>query len=122
MLSASAMAGLPFVLISTFYIVVFAAPLALLLLIMLLNKNYEVFTKPKALFYAIECLIIGLIIAFILTPDPYRVYLLLTTILLAIIGIAAEMTYVYYSGVDLSKNLVKVYPEPHSDHHTEPDH
>ena len=87
MLSGTSVVGLPFVDNYIFYITVYLSPLALLVLIVLLNKGYEVFTKPKVLFYVVELLIAGLSVAFILVSDPYRIYILLVTIILSTLAI-----------------------------------
>ena len=84
-------------------------PLGLLVLIMLLNKNYEIFTKAKMWFYVMEILIAGLSIAFILIADPYRSYILLIGIVLGTAAMVVELIYVYYSGFDLSPSG-KVHP------------
>ena len=111
MLQPAAMFGLPFVQNSLFYIFIYLVPLGLMLLIVLINRNFEVFTKPKILFYVVELLIAGFTVSFILLPDPYRYYVLLATVILAIIGIAVELIYVYYSGVELcSARSSKVHP------------
>jgi len=73
-------------------------PLGLMLLIILINRNFEVFTKAKVLFYVVELLIAGLTVSFIMLSDPYRYYILLATIILAIVGMLIELIYVYYSG------------------------
>jgi len=69
-----------------------------MLLIILINRNFEVFTKAKVLFYVVELLIAGLTVSFIMLSDPYRYYILLATIILAIVGMLIELIYVYYSG------------------------
>lgn len=62
------------------------------------------------LFYLIEIIMAGLIIAFILASDPLRSYILFGTISLGILGIIIEMAVLYHSGVDLSRSS-KVHPE-----------
>lgn len=47
------MVGLPFVSSPTIYITIYLVPLGLLILIMLLNKGYEICTKTKVFFYLI---------------------------------------------------------------------
>jgi len=69
-----------------------------MLLIILINRNFEVFTKAKVLFYVVELLIAGLTVSFIMLSDPYRYYILLATVILAIVGMVIELIYVYYSG------------------------
>ena len=54
MLSPVSMIGLPFIVNSTtYYLMVYAVPLGLMVLIMLLNKNYQVFTVRKVMFYGV---------------------------------------------------------------------
>lgn len=111
MLSSSSMAGLPFVTSTTLYIVIYLVPLGLLLLVMLLNRGFEVCIKSKIGFYLIEMVIAGLIVGFILAPDPYRSYILVGTICLGVVGMIIEMSVVYYSGVSFERSS-KVSPEP----------
>lgn len=114
MLSASSMIGLPFVDNPSYYIMIYLAPAALLVLIILLNKNYEVFTLSKSLFYVTEVMMLVLVVSFLLTPDPYKAYVLLVGVVMAMIAIVVEMSCLYYSGVDLSRSG-KVHPETEDD-------
>jgi hypothetical protein len=88
MLQSIAMVGLPLVQNYLYYIFIYLVPLGLMLLIVLINRNFEVFTKAKILFYLVELLIAGSSVSFILLPDPYRYYVLLVTVVLAIVAIA----------------------------------
>ena len=76
---------------------------------MLVNKNYEIFTKKKVLFYFVEGLMAGLIVTFVVVSESIRVYVLVGGIIGSIVGIGVEMVYVYYSGVDLARSG-KVHP------------
>ena len=103
------MVGLPIVTNYVYYLTVYLVPLGLLILIILLNRNYEVCTKPKVFFYSIEILLVGLTIGFILASDTLRNYILLVTISLSCVVVVGELIYVYYGGIDFSRSA-KVFP------------
>jgi hypothetical protein len=87
MLSSIPMLGIPLVSSATMYSVVYLSPLGLLILIMLLNKGYEICSKTKVIFYVIEIAMAGLTVGFVMVDDPYRSYILLGTIALSILVI-----------------------------------
>lgn len=45
--------GLPLAQSSLLYMLVYLSPLGLLFLVILLNRNYEIFTKAKVCFYVV---------------------------------------------------------------------
>lgn len=110
MLSSIPMLGLPLVSSSTMYMIIYLSPLGLLLLIMLLNKGYEICSKGKVIFYVIEIVMAGLTVGFVMLSDPIRSYLLLGTIILCLIVMVIELSVLYYSGLELKRSS-KVHPE-----------
>lgn len=110
MLSSASVVGLPFVSNSFYYIIIYLVPLALMILIMLLNKSYQILSKEKVLFYVVETVVAGVIVTFVLVEESYKAYILAGTIGAAILAIVIEMAVLYHSGIDLSKE--KVHPEP----------
>lgn len=76
MISPITFIGFSFISISPFYCLIYGSPLALLLLIILLNRNMKVFTKSNVPFYIIEILMTGVAIAYILVDGTVKTYLL----------------------------------------------
>jgi hypothetical protein len=109
-LSPLSIIGLPMVQSTFLYILVYLSPLALLLLIILLNRNYQIFTKPKIVFYFVEALLPAFAVAFVMVSDTIKCMVVLIAIGLSAIVMIIEMSVVYYSGVNLERNG-KVHPE-----------
>ena len=109
MLSPLAFIGFSFITISPLYCIIYCSPLALLLLILLLNRNMKICTKPNIVFYVIEILMVGVAVGYILVDDLIRSYLLIIFEFVCMIVVLMECILVYKSGVDLSK--IKVHPE-----------
>lgn len=109
MLAPAAMIGLPMASSEIILVVIYCAPLALLFLIMLLNRNMKVFTKSNVKFFVVEAIMIGVTVGFILLNDEIKTYLMLAIIFGSAAGISGEVWVAYNSGFDLGDN--KVHPE-----------
>lgn len=107
-LAPTSLIGLMLVQSSVYLIIVYCSPLALLLLILLLNHNMKIITFSNFVFFITEIVMIGLTVGFILLGDQAKTYLLLVTMFVSIIGVFSEAWLLYYGGVNLS--LGKVYP------------
>lgn len=76
------MIGIPLATSQLILVIVYCAPLALLLLILLLNRNMKIITRPNIKFFITELMMIGLIIAFIFLNDQIKTYLLIGIVFL----------------------------------------
>lgn len=92
-----------------FYYVIFLAPIGLLFLLILFNRNYEIWSKIKVLFYIVEVLMCAFPIVFVLVMDEIKSIIVLIAIGLSILMIAIELIYVYHSGISLASTS-KVHP------------
>lgn len=88
MLSPIGMLGLGMAQSVYVYLPIYLSPLALLLLIVLLNRSYEIISRAKVLFYLIEVGLAGFAVGFVMAPDSVRSYILLAAIFAGIIGSA----------------------------------
>lgn len=79
------MIGLALATSQVILVVVYCAPLALLLLILLLNRNMKILTKPNIKFFLVEIVMIGLTIAFIFLNDQFKTYLLIAIVFINMI-------------------------------------
>ena len=93
--------GLPLVKSSTLATVVYCSPLALLILIIILNRHYEVISKHKVGFYLVELVGVGTAVGFLLAPDPIRHYMLTLIFLTALVIMFIEGAVRYHSGFSL---------------------
>ena len=66
LLSPLGMIGLPLVSSSGLILLMYCIPFGLLILIIILNKDFKIFTIPNVLFYITELVLIGLIVIVIL--------------------------------------------------------
>lgn len=93
--------GLPLAQSSLLYMLVYLSPLGLLFLVILLNRNYEIFTKPKVFFYIVEAIIPVFAVLFILMADTFKGIIVLIAIALSVIIVIIELSMAYHSGVSL---------------------
>ena len=110
MLAPLSLMGLPLATSKVFLVVIYCSPLALLILILLLNRNMKIFTKENIKFYVTEIMGVGLIITFIFIDNKAKSYFLLCFMIACCLGVLCEALYLTYSGFDISN--VKVHPEP----------
>lgn len=108
MLAPTTMIGLPLATSETILVVVYCAPFALLILILLLNRNMKVFTKNNIKFFIVELLMVGLTMAFIFLNDEIKTYILMVIIFGTLVGITVETWILYRSGFEFEN---KVHPE-----------
>lgn len=107
-LSPIAMIGLCLITNPTLLLIVYCSPIALLLLIILLNRGMKIFTKTNTIFYVIEILYIGMSVGYILFDDIAKSYLIIAIDLLSLILILMETLRLYYGGINLGD--VRVHP------------
>jgi hypothetical protein len=101
MLSPLSIAGLPMVKSQFLYLLVYLAPLALLLLIILLNRNYEIFTKAKIFFYLVEIMMPTFAVLFVIVSDTIKSVIVTIAIAVSILLMIIELSILYYSGISL---------------------
>lgn len=89
LLAPASLIGLMLVQSSAFLIIIYCSPLALLLLIVLLNRNMKIITFGNVLFFVTEAVMIGLTVCFILVNDAIKTYILLVVMFLSIIAVFA---------------------------------
>lgn len=109
MLSPAAFIGLPLATSQIILTVVYCAPFGLLFLILLLNRNMKIFSKPNLKFFILEAAMVGLTLAIIYLNDEIKSYLLVVIIFGSAVGITAESWLAYNSGFELGGT--KVHPE-----------
>ena len=103
------MIGLPLVTSSGLILMVYCIPFGLLILIVILNKDFKIFTIPNALFYTTELIMIGLTITFILVDSTAQSYVILGLILACLLVITIEVIIRYRGGIKVSST--QVHPE-----------
>ena len=108
-LSPAAFIGLPLATSQVILTVVYCAPFALLFLILLLNRNMKIFSKPNLKFFILEAAMVGLTLAIIYLNDEIKSYLLVVIIFGSAVGITAESWLAYNSGFEFGGT--KVHPE-----------
>lgn len=109
MLSPATFIGLPMTSSKLLMIIIYISPVALLFLILLLNRHMKIFTRSKVKVYLSEIVSIALTIAFILFNAKLQTYCLLAIMGIAIILFVWEgVVLTHFLGIDLSG--VKVNP------------
>lgn len=107
MIAPISLIGLAMVSSKTMLIVVYCSPFALLLLILLLNRNMKILSFDNIKFFVVEVLMVALTLTFVFLPESFRVYLLVAILFFIILAIFIEILIQYLSGYNFSK----VYPE-----------
>jgi hypothetical protein len=100
-LSPAAMVGLPMVSSWMYYLIIYLCPIGLLVMTIVLNKGFEIWTERKIIFYLVEILLPGLVVIFVLVTDPITNFVLVISVFVCVVCIIVEMAYLYYSGVNL---------------------
>lgn len=72
--------GLPLVSSTFYYYVIFLSPIGLLFMLILFNRNYEICSKVKVLFYIVEVLMCTFPIIFVLMIDEIKSIIVLIAI------------------------------------------
>lgn len=109
MLAPLTMLGLPFMDSGGMIVLIYCIQFGLLILIIILSRDFTIFTKPNVIFYLTELIFIGFNIIFILLDDTSRSYIILTYFLVFIIITMVEVVIQYHGGIDFTS--IKVHPE-----------
>lgn len=109
MLSPIAMIGLCLISNPTLLLIIYCSPIALLLLIILLNRDMKIFTKTNTIFYVIEIVYIGMSVAYLLFDGTARSYLIIAVDFVSLILMLMETLRVYYGGISLGD--IRVHPD-----------
>ena len=107
-LTPAAMIGLPMASSQIVLAIIYCAPFGLLFLILLLNRNMKVFTRPNMKFFIVEAAMVGITISFIFLSDEIRTYIMVAAIFGSALGITMESWLVYNSGFEVGST--KVHP------------
>ncbi len=99
MLINAAALGIPMVGASSMLLIVYLAPLGMLALISILNKEMRILEKSTIRFFIVEIVMSGLCVAVVEVNDSIRTYVLVIVLSLCLVMIVVEMGLTYYGGI-----------------------
>ncbi len=104
MLTNAITIGIPLISESSLLLIIYLAPLGLLVLITILNRDITILSRSSIQFFIIEAVMGGMGVAVVLANDKIRSFILMGIQTICLIVIVVEVGMTYYGGIELNSD------------------